>query len=489
MKKVLVLLLCLCMVLPALATAGGSALEPVTLRFIFLGDKRAATDEVWDAIADKYRDVLNADFDVQFIPMDDYKQKLLVMAAAGESWDMNYCGAWLGYHQMTAMDAYMDLSSLMPEYAPDLYKLYQEVGAIDSMTHKGKLIALPWTMGKLNNRTNIMWRADLAKEAGISVDPAAIDTFEDAYEVLAQLHAAYPDRYIIEYASRDSFLLKYSLVDIGNNMVVDLKAGDHKVMPIEQTQAYLEFAMAAEKLQNDGLIWKDILNDKTDKNTLINQGQLIAKWGTYEFARSARTFVEDGAYWEYAFLYADGLSPNRSPLGNIVAISDTSENPERTLMFLNLLQNDKELYDLVHYGIEGTTYVLSGEEAVYPEGMNGASSNYMGWGGRWALWSPEFMRPDYTYYKDFWHEENFFAESNPNNVVSPYDGFSLDTEDISIELAERDQVHIDAHKLIEVGLAGDAQTAVNSLIENQKANAEIIVKEAQAQVDAYIAGK
>lgn len=65
-----------------------NGLEHVTLKFIFYGDKKSATDEVWNAIAEKYKDQLNCDFDVQFIAGDDYKQKLLVKAAAGEPWDL-----------------------------------------------------------------------------------------------------------------------------------------------------------------------------------------------------------------------------------------------------------------------------------------------------------------------------------------------------------------------------------------------------------------
>ena len=490
MKKLVTLFLAILMVLstlPMLASAE-SDLEPVTLKFIFFADKKSATDDVWKAIADKYRDVLNADFEVQFIPADDYKQKLLLMAGAGEEWDMNFDGNWLGYYQMIAMDAYMDLTELLPEYAPDLYAAYEESGALDAATYQGKIVALPWTM-VMNNRTNFQWRGDLAEAAGIEIDKDTLTDFDAVYEVLKQLQAAYPDRYIIEASSLDAMKVKYSLIDIGNNLVISLDDPEYKVMPIEQTEAYMEFAMFGEKLQNEGLIWKDVLNDKTDHNALIDQGKLITKWGTYEFARSKRAWVEEGAYWDYSFLFNDGKSANRTPLANLAAISATSQNPERVLMFMNLLETDRELYDMVHYGILGTTYELDGDEAVYPEGMTIANSNYMDWQGRWAYWKPQFMRPDATYGLDFWKQEAENAYSNPNNVVSPFDAFAFDATEVSIEVAQRDQVHTDANKLIEVGLAGDAETAVNKLIEDQKANADIIVAEAQRQVDEFIANR
>ena len=63
--------------------------------------------------------------------------------------------------------------------------------------------------------------------------------------------------------------------------------------------------------------------------------------------------------WDFVEVYKDDLYANRSPLANAMAISATSENPERTLMFLNQLETDQKLYDMVQYGIEGETYVLT----------------------------------------------------------------------------------------------------------------------------------
>mgnify|MGYP000638768127 CR=1 FL=1 len=80
--------------------------------------------------------------------------------------------------------------------------------------------------------------------------------------------------------------------------------------------------------------------------------------GTHEFAHSNRPWVEEGAYWDYNRIYSDRLYCK--PLHRLqmqMAISATSENPERTLMFLNMLENDETLYDMVQYGIEGKTYV------------------------------------------------------------------------------------------------------------------------------------
>lgn len=486
MKKLLALALVAMMILSLVPFASAEELPHVTLKFIFFADKKADTDKVWAAIAEKYKDQLNCDFDVQFIPADDYKQRLLQKAGVGDKWDLNFDAEWQGYFQMITQDFYMDITELLPKYAPSLYAALEKADALGSATYNGKIVSIPWTM-MMNNRTNFLWRGDLADAAGITVDKENVKTLEDVMVILEQLKAAYPDRYIIEVSSKEARLDKYSLVHIGNNLVIDLTAEDPKVMLLETTDAYRELAKYAQELQEKGLIWKDILNDKTDHNALINEGKLISKWGTYEYARSGRAWVEEGSRWDYVNLYPDGKVANRSSLSNLVAIPATSENPERALMFLELLETDQEMYDMVHYGILGETYNINDEGAVvYPDGMSIANSSFMGWQGRWPLWKPQFMRPDDEFAKDFWKEEAENALSNPNNVASPYDAFVFNGENVNIELAQRDQVFTDAHKMIEVGLAGDADAAVDKLIADQAVNGEIILKEAQAQLDAFL---
>ncbi|HVI39463.1 MAG TPA: hypothetical protein VM577_02290, partial [Anaerovoracaceae bacterium] len=95
----------------AAAAGGGNGLKPVTLHFYMFDGKKADTDKVWNAISEKYKDKLNATFDVQFIAGTDYKQKMLVKAASGDKWDLNFDGDWpqVMYYQMIAKDAYMNL--------------------------------------------------------------------------------------------------------------------------------------------------------------------------------------------------------------------------------------------------------------------------------------------------------------------------------------------------------------------------------------------
>ncbi|WFR58565.1 DUF3502 domain-containing protein [Anaerocolumna sp. AGMB13025] len=466
---------------------GTTDLKPVTLHFIFYGDKKAASDDVWKQIADYTKDTLNATFDVQFIAGTDFTQKLLVKAAAGDQWDLNFDSDWTCYYQMIANDSYMALDDLLPKYAPDLYKVYQDKGILDAAKSKGKIVSLPWTMS-MNNRTFFQWRGDLTDKAGITVDKASLKDWAGVDTFVHQLKQAYPDKYILENAGIIGS--QEGLMEIGHGLAINLNDPTCKVVALETTQSYMDKAKYAEKWQQDGIIWKDILTDTTDHNTYINEGKLITKWGTHEFSNQKRAWLDEGARWDYTEVYPDGLYANRSPLSNLVAIPASSENPERTLMFLNMLEKDQKLYDMVQYGIEGTTYNLNGDEAVFPDGMNAENSNYMEWGGRWALWKPQFMRPDASYGQGFWQAEADYAASLPQNVNSPLNGFNFDVTNVKTQVAQRDQIYSDANKLIEVGLAGKAEDAVNKLISDSNgAGTADILAECQKQVDAFLAAK
>jgi putative aldouronate transport system substrate-binding protein len=469
------------------AGSESTELEPVTLHFIFYGDKKAATDEVWDKIAEYTKDTLNATYDVQFIAGTDFTQKLLVKAGAGDAWDLNFDSDWTCYYQMTANDAYMAIDELLPKYAPDLYALYQEKGILDAAKSKGQIVSLPWTMA-MNNRTFFQWRGDLVEKAGITVDKASLKTWEGVDAFLQQLKTAFPDKYILENAGIIGS--QEGLMDIGHGLSINLNDPTCKVVPVETTQSYLDKAKYAEKWQSEGIIWKDILTDTTDHNTYINQGKLITKWGTHEFCNQKRAWLDEGAKWDFTEVYPDGLFANRSPLSNLVAIPATSENPERTLMFLNMLETDRTLYDMVQYGVLGETYELNGEEAIFPEGMTAENSSFMEWGGRWALWKPQYMRPDASYGEGFWQAEADYAASLPQNVNSPLNGFSFDVTNVKTQVAQRDQLYTDANKLIEAGLGGNYQDVVNKLIsDTNNAGTADIIAECQKQIDAFLASK
>jgi len=115
------------------------------------------------------------------------------MSASGDDWDMNFDGDWLAYRQMASKDAYLPLNDLLPQYAPNLYKKYEEQGTLAAATVNGNIVALPWTM-KMSQRPFVKWRSDLTKAANIEPAADSIKTLEISTRSPIRSGRLYPDR-------------------------------------------------------------------------------------------------------------------------------------------------------------------------------------------------------------------------------------------------------------------------------------------------------
>ncbi|MFC4777062.1 extracellular solute-binding protein [Paenibacillus sp. GCM10023252] len=465
--------------------------EEVTLKFYFGGDKKSATDEVWSEVSKYVKEKgLNVKFEISTIPFGDYKQKMIVMSASGDDWDANFDGDWLAYQQMAAKGAYMPLNDLLPEHAPNLYKVLQEQGTLKAATVGGNIVALPWSM-KMNARPFVRWRSDLTEKAGLTQAKDSIKTVEELDAFAQKLKQAYPDTKIGFPANNtvllSFFTLRDELYDLrSHGLHVSLQDSTYKVTPIEQTQTYRDAVTFAKKWFDSGIINKDVLVDKQDPGSLYMNGKILLANTSHEWANANQPFAD--ATWknETSMLYPDKKYANRTALANVFAINKNSKHADRVLRFLDMLETDAKLYDLVQYGIEGKNYVLDGKTANYPQGMDTSTSNYMEWGGQWALWKPQFMRPNSTYSEGFWVREAEFA-SESQNVNSPLDGLFITEDAIKTEAAGVDQVYDEFGRSLEVGAVKNVDEEINKYIEKRKkAGIDKVAAEAQKQLNAFL---
>ncbi len=106
----------------------------------------------------------------------------------------------------------------------------------------------------------------------------------------------------------------------------------------------------------------------TDKDTKIDVSTADPAFDTQDsMAKRVPGYIATYGYeiepyfLSYAFLTTDKI------YGSMNAISDTSADPARTMMFVNALIADKELANMVFYGIEDQDYTRT-EDGCYPPG-------------------------------------------------------------------------------------------------------------------------
>ncbi|MFC5530580.1 DUF3502 domain-containing protein [Cohnella yongneupensis] len=463
--------------------------QEVTLKFYFGGEKPAATDEVWAKVSDYVKAKgLNVKFNINFIPWNDFSGRLLIMAASGDKWDLNF-DTDTSFNQMAAKDSYMPLNELLPKYAPHLNDKYKEQGTLATATVNGKIVGLPWAM-KMNQRPYAGWRVDLAEKAGIVRKPDSVKTIEDIDKLLHELKAAYPNAKISRTPPQALFIVRDEWVDLAfHGLGFYMDDPKHTVRAIEQQPFYVESGNLAKKWFDDKILNRDAMIDSESGADQWRNGKTMFTLTSHEWAYANPGFSDPSFRQQMSWVYPDKRFVNRSQLANVLAINRNSEHADRVLRFLDMLETDRELYDLVLYGIEGKTYVLNGETVEYPGDMQYMTSNYMEWGGQWAFWKSQFMRPTQTYSKNFWLEEAKFA-SLPVNVDSPVEGLFITEDNIKAEVAKRDDTYEGYGKKIEFGNVDNVEQAVAVYIAKQRESGiDKVIADVQRQVDQYLANK
>ena len=132
---------------PAEETEAVSAeLEPVTLKWYYVGDEMEGSADVLKAFNKKLADVLpNTTLEIVYVgSYDPYFEQWPLLLAGGEEMDI----AWEGWGTNLAQDAedgnVLPLSELMNKYAPNLVKESETWSAdYNSCSKDGELYAIP----------------------------------------------------------------------------------------------------------------------------------------------------------------------------------------------------------------------------------------------------------------------------------------------------------------------------------------------------------
>ena len=158
------------------------------------------------------------------------------------------------------------------------------------------------------------------------------------------------------------------------------------------------------------------------------------------------------------------------------------------MQVINLLQTDKELYNLLVYGIEGEHYTKIGEDRIEtPTGQQANSSD------KYGLWAWIVGNAENAYDLQTTSEGNknwVFNEVNKSEWRSKLLGFKLDTTSISTELAQIEAIAEEFRDPLKSGSLENYEEMITEW-ENKLeiAGGSKVQQEIQRQVDEFLASK
>lgn len=464
--------------------------KKVQLVWYLLGDAHKDSQKVIDEWNKMLEKDLNTTVKVNFTTWNEWQTKYNLLLASGEKVDMIFASSWAGFYKYAKQGAFLDLSKLLPVYAPETWKTVPKQDWSDVSTGD-KIYAVPSTFPEYTPN-GIVYREDWRKELNLPEikDLAALEAYLDGVKKAKPKVTPIGGKAWNEINSL--FFAVHDFQGIGGDSgVIVARSYDkpREIVAYPFTQEFADWAKKMKSWADKGYWSSNTLSSQTEAGDLIKAGTGTIYWRNPAAAGGFITDVKKSnpdmelAYFPFTRFHSYAV-PNLS-INNGMAIPKNAPNPERSLMVLDKLRNDPKYFDLMTYGIEGLHYDKSadGKHLVIPaKGQDPkAVTKYdiASWGWRYE---PN-MRSEEGGWAGFDKlNEEFKSQSKPN-LFAP---ILMDYQPVKSQLAAVNQVFQQYGLPLMMGLVPDVDKALDTYRSKLKAaGVDTVLDYVQKQANAY----
>ena len=485
-NKIIAFLLAAVSVVTASGCAGGkestSAGDMPTLKYYAFASKSAIQDGEKDVVAkvrEMVREKIGVDLDMEFIDTANYEQQMTVKLAAGEKIDLMFVSPWLNnYANLVSKNALRELDDLLPVYAKEYYESIP-ASWWDCTRINGKIY------GAINQQifarqSTLVFDEEIINQTGF--DYQNVKKFEDLEPLYAKLKEMNINPLYNDYITNltlNTFEQMWGFNSIGvENSPGDVKYDDETDIQVFNQYKSEEFKNLIALMRDwnlKGYIKKDKLSQTNDAKILVKANPCY-KPGYMEIEEENQ-FGRDVVFTPMGEPYVS----TSNVIATMIGVTKSCKTPEKAVEFINLVNTDKELHNLICYGIEGVNYDVIGENRIKTKENNTYSP-----GLDWAYGNQfnSFVQGDMP--DDVWQQQHQFnLDAKESSIL----GFNFDVTNVQIEMANCNAVVTEYLKPLLYGFM-DIETSYPEFIKKlDDAGAEKIIAEKQAQLDAYIAAK
>ena len=473
------------------ASSSEVKLEQVELKWYTLGFKQPEdTAIVEKAMNGILVPKINATFKLNIIPFANYAEKINVMIASGDEFDVMFTSGSNAYTTLAAKGAFVDLTELLPKYAPELLKTLPS-SVFDATKIAGKIYAVPNLQG-LCMPTGLGVRKDLSDKYSIPSTIKSFNELDAAFDKILNTDKVIP-LYIFNAGGGNSNYGSYYMncadfFAIGAPTIPGVYDSKFKVINQYESDNFKSWVAWARKAYQKGWIEKNAAT-KTDDSVVDLKAGKYASIFNSGGPQGQAGMNQDYGTDKYSYVFVDfGVKPTLKTSqiqGTMNSISSTSKNKERAMMLLNLINTDKALYNTMCFGIEGTHYILKDGFREFPAGVTADNSKYFpqtpwAFGNTYNQYLEKGQDP-----KLFENQKQFDAKATPEPAL----GFNYDATGMKTQIAQVTSVLEEFLPSIVAG-AVDPDTYLPQMLAKLKtAGADAIIADKQSQLDKFMASK
>lgn len=461
------------------SSESGDAVPEVNM-VLFSGSVPKDLKIVEDEINKLTMEKINVKIKLTPINIGNYVQQTNLMLSSNEKVDLMLVASFFGYTSQAAKGQLLPLDDLVDKYGPDIKKVMDK-DYLNASKVAGKLYAVP-TQRDMASASGIMMRKDLVEKYNIDVNK--IKTLDDVESVLKMIKDNEKDiTPLVPSNPGQQPTMIYNWFDrLGDGLGVLPKYDNNlKVVNLYETDEYAEYVEKMRKWQNEGLLMK---NPGTNTETGAN---LVKSNVGFSYLSPLKPGVDsqESKNTQMHMVSASLGEPVSTTFGVTTmmwGIPQSSKIPEAAMKFLNLMYQDKELVNLLSWGIEGKHYEKVSETLVkYPEGVDATNNGYnlnmnFAMGNSFLSYIFEGSDPN------LWNQTDEF---NKSAIKSKALGFNFDSSQVKTEVTAVTNV-VNKYTIgLENGVLDPEMELPKFIKELKAAGIDKIIAEKQKQLDEW----
>jgi putative aldouronate transport system substrate-binding protein len=453
-------------------------LPPYQIKLVYPGSPQQDEKKVEEALNQLLKDKINASIDLQPIDWGAWDDKINLMIASREPVDLIFTAQWNGHAKNVAKGAFIEVGELLKTHGQGVLETLDPV-FLEGAKINGKNYGVP-TNKELAFAGGIIYRKDIADELGL--DMSTVKTPQDLDAIYKVVKEKKPDMLPL-WSSGGVFngqLGNYDFLGDGTIPGAILKdQEDTTVKPVEEFDRYKEYLQLARDYFLKGYINSDAATTQLSGADAWKSGTVFSQVEPLKPGKDAEVASAAGLNGKLAqIIMTEKTVATSETTGSMLGISSTSKDPERAMMFINLLHTDKEINNMLNFGIEGVHYTRNGETITATDN----TKNYNP-GSAW-MFGNQFL--NYVWDTEDPEKWNKFREFNENANASPALGFVFDSEPVKAEVGAMANVIRQYQRAVETGSVDIDQVLPEYMNALKAAGLEKVVAEKQKQFDAFL---
>lgn len=451
--------------------------EITNVKWYAYGPQNPDDKKVFDEVNKYTEEKIGVHVDYTVIAASEYNEKMKMLLASNDDFDMCFQSSTTNFYTNVRNGVFMPLDELLDTVGKPTKDLTPDY-FFDAATVNNKIYAIP-----MNKDVAEQWgfagNAEMAERNNIDV--SNVRELKDLEPIFQTIKDNEPNVYPCLIRGNNNFF-RFLPFDAINGCSVGAFRTDSfdKVINQYDTDEAREYFKLMRSWYQKGFFRSDAATATNDSDIRAAGNWFACYIGYLPY----NDYVPEGQKAEYVYML--NINEPHVRTGNVMgssfAISSNSKNPEKTMEFINLLNTDVYLRNLVALGIEGEHWIAVGDNKYkLPDGMeNRADTGYTTYeytnGNRFILRILE-NKPD-----DMWEK---FKEFNENSYKYPNLGFVFNPEKVMTEITAIENVYQEYIPSLSVGAIDPDEHLPKFLEKLNNVGVQTVLDEMQRQYDEW----